>query len=442
MKTNISDHFTYRKLLSFTLPSVMMMIFTSIYGVVDGYFISNYAGKTPFAAINLIMPFLMILGGMGFMLGSGGSALTAMVLGEKKERLASRYFSMIVEFTAVLGLILTIFSQIFLKRIALALGASDEMLPYCLSYGRIWLMFITVFMLQNLFQSLLITAGKPQMGFFVTVAAGSANIVLDFIFVGVLRYGVAGAAAATVISQCVGGFIPLLYFIFSRKSILLFRPVKLEIKPVLRACGNGSSEMMSNISSSVVSIVYNRQLLKYAGENGVAAYGVMMYVNFIYIAIFVGYSVGAAPIVSYHYGAGDTAELKNMRRKSMLLMSAGGLVMTAVAQFLAQPLAELYVGYDAELMQMTARAFHIFALAFILCGINIYTSSFFTALNNGAVSALISFLRTLVFELLSVLLLPALFGIDGIWGAVGVAEVMAFIISMIFLAVNQKRYQY
>ena len=442
MKTKISDHFTYRKLFRFTVPSIMMMVFTSIYGVVDGYFISNYTGKTAFAGVNLIMPFLMILGGMGFMLGSGGSALTGRVLGEKKEKLASRYFSIIIEFTVILGIILTAVSQLLLKSIALAFGASEEMLPFCLTYGRIWLMFMTVFMLQNLFQSLLVTAGKPQMGFFVTVAAGLTNMFLDFLFVGVLGYGVAGAAVATVISQCVGGFTPLLYFIFSKNCVLKFRPVKLEMRPVLKVCGNGSSEMMSSISSSIVSIVYNRQLLKYAGEDGVAAYGVMMYVNFIYIAIFVGYSVGAAPIVSYHYGAGDTAELRNMRRKSMLLMTVSGLVLTAAAQLLAKPLADLYVGYDAELMQMTARAFHIFAFAFILCGINIYTSSFFTALNNGAVSALISFLRTLVFELLSVLLLPLILGIDGIWGSVTVAEIMAFIISMIFLAKNRRKYSY
>ena len=442
MKIKLSDHFTYKKLLKFTLPSVMMMVFTSIYGVVDGYFVSNFAGKTPFAAMNLIMPFLMILGGMGFMLGSGGSALVAAMLGKKKEKLANQYFSMVIEFTIILGLILTVFSQLFLRSIALAFGASAQMLPYCLEYGRIWLAFITAFMLQNLFQSLLITAGKPQMGFFVTVGAGVANMFLDYFFVGILKYGVGGAAAATVISQCVGAFVPLIYFIFSKNSILTFKPVRTEMKPILKICGNGSSEMMSNISSSVVSIVYNSQLLKYAGENGVAAYGVMMYVNFIYIAVFVGYSVGAAPVVSYHYGAGNTAELKNMRRKSTFLMFAGGAAMSLLAQFLAHPLAVLYVGYDAELMQMTEKAFHIFAFAFILSGINIYTSSFFTALNNGAVSAAISFLRTLVFELLSVLLLPILLGTDGIWGSVGVAEVMAFIISMIFLARNKAKYNY
>jgi len=442
MKIQLSDHFTYKKLLRFALPSVMMMVFTSIYGVVDGYFVSNFAGKTPFAAMNLIMPFLMILGGMGFMLGSGGSALVAAMLGKKKEKLANQYFSMVIEFTILLGLILTVFSRLLLRNIALAFGASAQMLPYCLEYGRIWLTFITAFMLQNLFQSLLITAGKPQMGFFVTVGAGLANMFLDYLFVGVFKYGVGGAAAATVISQCVGAFVPLIYFIFSKNSILTFKPVRPEIRPILKICGNGSSEMMSNISSSVVSIVYNSQLLKYAGENGVAAYGVMMYVNFIYIAVFVGYSVGAAPIVSYHYGAGNTAELKNMRRKSIFLMFACGAAMSVLAQFLAHPLAGLYVGYDAELTQMTEKAFHIFAFSFILSGVNIYTSSFFTALNNGAVSAVISFLRTLVFEMLSVLLLPILFGTDGIWGSVGVAEVMAFIISMIFLAKNKAKYHY
>ena len=433
MPIKISDHFTYKKLLIFVLPSVLMMVFTSIYGVVYGFFVSNYAGKTAFAAVNFILPFIMILGGMGFMMGTGGSALVAMNLGAGKKDRANRFFSMIIEFTVIMGVVLTVFGLIFLKKIAILMGATNDMLPFCLTYGRILLTFITFFMLQNLFQGLMVTAGKPQLGFAITVGAGVANMVLDFLFVGIFDWGVTGAAVATIISQCFGGIIPLIYFSFARNQELRFRIVKMEAGPILHACGNGSSELASNVSSSVVSIVYNAQLLKYAGENGVAAYGVIMYVAFIFIAMFMGYSIGAAPIISYHFGAGNHAELQNMRKKSMRIMAVSGVSMMLLAQLLAGTLARIYVGYDQALLTLTVRAFHIFTMAFILSGINIFTSSLFTALNNGPVSALISFMRSLVFELLSVLILPLVFGIDGIWSAISVAEIMAFIMSMSFM---------
>ena len=442
MPIKISDHFTYKKLLIFVLPSVLMMVFTSIYGVVYGFFVSNYAGKTAFAAVNFILPFIMILGGMGFMMGTGGSALVAMNLGAGKKDRANRFFSMIIEFTVIMGVVLTVFGLIFLKKIAILMGATNDMLPFCLTYGRILLTFITFFMLQNLFQGLMVTAGKPQLGFAITVGAGVANMVLDFLFVGIFDWGVTGAAVATIISQCFGGIIPLIYFSFARNQELRFRIVKMEAGPILHACGNGSSELASNVSSSVVSIVYNAQLLKYAGENGVAAYGVIMYVAFIFIAMFMGYSIGAAPIISYHFGAGNHAELQNMRKKSMRIMAVSGVSMMLLAQLLAGTLARVYVGYDQALLTLTVRAFHIFTMAFILSGINIFTSSLFTALNNGPVSALISFMRSLVFELLSVLILPLVFGIDGIWSAISVAEIMAFIMSMSFMLKYKKKYDY
>jgi putative MATE family efflux protein len=442
MSIKISDHFTYKKLLLFVLPSVLMMVFTSIYGVVDGFFVSNYAGKTAFAAVNFILPFIMILGGMGFMMGTGGSALVAMNLGAGKKERANRFFSMVIEFTIIMGVVLTVFGLAFLKKIAILMGATSDMLPFCLTYGRILLAFITFFMLQNLFQGLMVTAGKPQLGFAITVGAGVLNMFLDFLFVGIFGWGVAGAAVATIISQCFGGITPLIYFSFARNQELRFRIVKMEAGPILHACGNGSSELASDVSSSVVSIVYNAQLLKYAGENGVAAYGVIMYVAFIFIAMFMGYSIGAAPIISYHFGAENHAELQNMRKKSMKIMAVSGVSMMLLAQLLAGTLARMYVGYDQALLTLTVRAFHIFTMAFILSGINIFTSSFFTALNNGPISALISFMRSLVFELLSVLILPLIFGIDGIWSAISVAEIMAFIMSMSFMLKYKSKYNY
>ena len=441
-KIQVSDHFTYRKLFRFTLPSIVMMVFTSIYGVVDGYFISNYAGKTAFASVNLVMPFIMILGGMGFMIGTGGTALVSVVLGQKDHERANRYFSMMIYLTVIMGVILSVLGFTFMKSIAALLGATEEMLADCVLYGRIVISFTTAFMLQNVFQSFLIAAEKPKFGLVVTMIAGATNMVLDWLFVGVFGWGVAGAAAATGLSQCAGGLVPLIYFLLPNKSLLRLTRTKLELIPLLKACGNGSSELMSNISSSVVSMIYNFQLLKYIGENGVSAFGVLMYVQFIFVAIFIGYSIGCAPVVSYHYGAGNSPEVKNMLKKSMLLMGTLGVLLSALAFCLAEPLAKIFVGYDAELHALTSHAFRLFSFSFLLAGFNIYCSSFFTALNNGAISAAVSFLRTLVFQTSAVLILPLILGVDGIWLSNAFAEVFAFAISAIFLIAKRKKYHY
>ncbi len=441
-KIQLSDHFTYKKLLRFVFPSIIMMVFTSIYGVVDGFFVSNFAGKTSFAAINLIMPFVMVLGGIGFMIGTGGTALVSKILGEGDRKRANQTFSMMILLTLILGVILSVVGVIFLPPVARFLGATEEMMHDCVLYGRIVVGFTVTFMLQNVFQSFLIAAEKPKVGLAVTVAAGVTNMVLDALFIAVFHWGVAGAAIATGISQFVGGVIPLIYFLRPNSSLLHITGTSLHIRPILNACANGSSELMSNISSSVVSMIYNFQLMKYAGEDGVSAYGVLMYVQFIFIAIYVGYAIGCAPIVGYHYGAENHAELKNMLKKSIWLMGGAGVILTALAAVLAAPLAKLFVGYDEGLFELTRHAFRIFSFAFLLAGFNIFASSFFTALNNGGVSAAISFLRTLVFQTSSVLILPIFLDIDGIWLAVTVAEVFAFIISVIFLVVKRKKYHY
>ena len=442
MNIRLSDHFTYKKLLRFVLPSIVMMIFTSIYGVVDGLFVSNFVGKTAFAAINLVMPFIMILGGVGFMIGTGGSALVAKTLGQQEPEDANRYFSMMIVITVLSGAALTAVGVIFMRPISYLLGATDAMIDDCVRYGRTVLAFVIAFMLQNVFQSFLITAEKPRLGLLATVAAGVTNMALDALFIAGFKWGVVGAAVATGLSQCVGGVLPLIYFLRPNSSRLRLVRTRLELRPILKACGNGSSELMSNISGSLVSMLYNFQLLAYAGENGVAAYGVLMYVQFIFVAIFVGYAIGSAPIVGYHYGAENHAELRSMLTKSVKLMSAGGLILTVLAIVLAAPLARIFVGYDAELFEMTRHAFCLFAFSFLMAGFNIFTSSFFTALNNGVISAAISFLRTLVFQTLCVLLLPALFGLDGIWWAMTVAEVFALGLSILFLATQRKRYHY
>lgn len=438
----LSDHFTYARLFRFVLPSIVMMVFTSIYGVVDGLFVSNFAGKTAFASINLIMPFLIILGAMGFMLGTGGTALVSRVLGEGDKEHANKYFSMITLFGILLGVILTVVGVLSMRPMAILLGATEAMVDDCVLYGRIVVCFLTSFMLQNMFQSFLIAAERPKFGLLITLAAGVTNMVLDALFVGVFRWGIAGAAIATGISQTVGGVVPLMYFLFSKSSPLRLRWTEFEAQPLLRSCANGSSELMSNISGSLIGMLYNAQLMRFLGEDGVATYGVLMYVQFIFVAIDIGYSIGCAPIISYHYGAQNHPELRNLLTKGLKVMGILGIVMTIAAISLSGTLANIFVGYDATLCELTRHAFHLFSFAFLLAGFNIFLSSFFTALNNGGVSAAISFLRTLVFQAASVILLPMALDVDGLWWAASAAEALAFVVSIGFLLAMKGKYHY
>ena len=442
----LADHFTIGRLLRFVLPSIVMMVFISIYGVVDGLFVSNVVGKTAFASINLIMPFLMVFGGIGFMIGTGGSAVVARTLGEGDRERANRIFSMLIYVTVVVGIIFSAIGIAFLEPIARLLGADDAMIPYCLSYGRWFLIALTAFMLQNVFQSFLVTAEKPKMGLAVTVAAGCTNMVLDYLFVAVFRWGVAGAAVATGLSQCVGGVIPLVYFLLPQGKIntscLKLTRAGIDWNVLFHTVTNGSSELMSSISSSVVNMLYNKQLLHFEGENGVAAYGAIMYINFIFIAIFIGYAIGSAPIIGYNYGSGNTDELKNMFRKSILFNLITGVFLAGLAIAMSGLLTGIFVGYDAELEALTRHGFCVYALAFTVCGINIFGSSMFTALSNGLVSALISFLRTLLFQVTVVLVLPIFFDVEGVWASVLVAEVFALCVTTFFFVRMRKRYNY
>lgn len=438
----LSDHFTRKRLLRFSLPSIVMMVFTSIYGVVDGYFVSNYTGKTPFAAVNLIMPFLMILGGVGFMFGTGGGALIAKTMGEGKAEKADKLFSMTVFASILCGLVLTAVGLLFLRPFARLMGAEGELLENSLLYGTINLIALPFYILQYEFQCLFATAEKPKLGLYVTVASGVANMVLDWLLVAVLPFGLAGAAAATAASQFIGGVFPLIYFARKNSSRLHLTRCRLELRPLGHICANGSSELMSNISMSLVNMLYNVQLMQYAGEDGIAAYGVLMYVSMIFQAIFIGYSVGTAPIVSYHYGAQNREELKSLLRKAIFIVAIAALCMFAAGELLAAPLSRLFVAYDEELLQMTTHAFAIFSFSFLFSGFAINGSSFFTALNDGLTSALISFLRTLVFQVAAVLLFPLLWGLDGIWFSIVAAEIMAVLATIFFLLKKQKKYGY
>ena len=442
MKIELSEHFTYKKLIKFTIPTIIMMIFTSIYGVVDGIFVSNFVGSDSFAAVNLIMPALMIFGTIGFMIGTGGSALVSKTIGEGDRQKANRYFSMLIYILIIVGLILTIIAVAMVKPMSKLLGAEGEILEDCITYGRVLIMFLIPFVLQNCFQSFLIVAEKPTFGLVISIITGISNMILDWLFMYVFKLGIFGAALATGISQLIGGIVPLIYFVSKNNSTLKLVKTKIEGKAILQACINGSSEMLTNLSMSLVNMLYNLQLMKYIGSNGVVAYGIIMYVGFIFIGTYLGYSTGTAPIIGYHYGAGNTDELKNLLKKSIKLIGITSLIMTIIAEITSKLLASIFVSYDIELLEMTTNAIKIFSITYLISGFNIFSSSFFTALNNGLVSAVISFLRTLVFQIAMIFILPAIWGVNGIWIAVSISEILALIVSTIFLIINREKYQY
>lgn len=442
MKIQLSDHFTTGRLLRFALPSIVMMIFTSFYGVVDGIFVSNFTGSTAFAALNLVWPYIMILGGVGFIIGVGGTALVSYQMGTGDKALANRTFSLLVYTGIGVGLLLTLLGELTIEPVCRMLGASDAMLPHCVTYARIMLVGIIPFTLQNMFQTFLVAAEKPRLGLWVTVAAGVTNMVLDYLFMGPFHWGVSGAAWATTLSECVGGFIPLLYFCFPNSSLYRLGKTRWDGAALRQTSWNGLSEFVTNISMSLVNMLYNWQLMRIIGEDGVAAYGVIQYVAFFFVAIYIGYSMGTAPIVSYHYGAENYDELKNLFKKGMGFIAVSALIMITLSQTLANLVAGTFVGYDAELTALTARAFRLYSLAFLLSGFNIYGSDFFTALNNGKISATISFTRTIVLEMSAVLLLPLVLGVDGIWVALPIAEALALCLTAYFLLSRRHKYHY
>ncbi len=442
MNIGLSEHFTYKKLIKFTLPTIIMMIFTSIYGVVDGIFVSNCVGSDAFAAVNLIMPAIMILGTIGFMMGTGGSALVSKTIGEGDKDKANRYFSMLIYLLAIIGFIFTVFGVIIVEPMAKLLDADENMLQDCVVYGRTLLIFLVPFCLQNAFQSFLIVAEKPTFGLIISIISGVTNMILDFLLIYVFKMGVLGAALATGISQVIGVVVPIVYFASRKNNILQFTKTKFELKPIIQSCTNGSSEMLTNLSMSLVNMLFNMQLMKYAGSDGVVAFGIIMYVGFIFSGTYLGYSIGTAPIIGYHYGAENNDELKSLLKKSIILIAVTSLVMTGLAELLSKLLASIFVSYDEGLLNLTTNAIRLFSTSYLISGFNIFSSSFFTALNNGFVSAAISFLRTLVFQVIMIFLLPLIWEINGIWLAVTIAELLSLFVCIMFLVKNKKKYKY
>ncbi len=444
MRIQLSEHFDYKKLLTFVFPSVAMVVFGSIYGIVDGLFVSNFVGKTPFAALNLIYPFIAVMSAFGFMIGAGGNAIVAKTLGEGDKKRANGYFSMLIYISVVLGVIIAAIGIATVRPVAIFLGAEgEEMIENCVIYGRIIFAGLPFFMLQNAFQIFFITAERPHYGFWTTVAAGCGNMVLDAVCILLFDWGLAGAAAATVASQMIGAAIPIFYFTRKHNSSLLCLGKAIwSLKVFWKTCTNGSSEFVNNVSGSVVSMLFNFQLMRFAGEDGVAAYGVIMYATWIFVAILFGYTTGASPIIAYHYGAKNHDELKNLYNKSMALMVCGGISLAGLLIIFADPLSKIFVGYDHTLFEMTKHGLILCAPAFIICGVNIFGSGFFTALNNGLISAAISFLRTVVFQVATVIILPIFLELDGIWWSMAVSEALGFAVTYACLRANRKKYHY
>ncbi len=442
MQIQLSDHFNYKKLLKFTISPIIMMVFTSIYCVVDGIFVSNFAGATAFTALNFIFPYISVLSAFGFMFGSGGSALIGKYLGEGQKDKANATFSLVVYTSLAVGVALALIGILTVRPVAALMGAEGQLLEDCVLYGTISFIGMPALMTQLEFQTLFVTAEKPKLGLCVTLISGVTNMILDALFVGLFGLGLGGAAAATILSQFVAAILAIAYFSHNNSSLLRLTQTQLEFYPLFKTCTNGVSELLANVAMSLVGMLYNIQLMVYAGEAGVAAYGVMMYVNFTFISTFIGFVVGLSPVVSYHFGAGNKDELKSLLNKSGVIIGIASLAMFTLAQLLSYPLSYIFLSYDADLLALTIRGFSIFAFGFIFSGIGILGSSFFTALNDGVTSAIISFLRTIVFQIAAILILPIFLGIDGIWMSVAVAEMLATIVTVVCLLLKRKKYGY
>lgn len=447
MRIELSDHFTLKKLLKFVFPSIAMMVFTNIYSVVDGLFVSNFEGKDAVAAINLIFPLIIVLGAIGFMLGAGGSALVSKTLGEGDKERANKYFSMLVYVTTAIGITIAVAGQFCVPYIAKLFGAKGVIYDYCVLYGRVLLAAQPFFILQNIFQSFFVTAEKPRLGFIVTLIAGVTNMACDALFIAGFGWGLAGAAFATALSEVIGGVVPLVYFACKNDSLLRLTKTKFYGKALLKSFTNGSSEFFANVSSAIVMMLYNYQIQRYALQEGIdpndglAAYGAMGYVMMIFFAIFMGYAVGSAPLFGYNYGAQNKNELKNLFKKSVIIMLVAGCVMTLLCQILAYPAIKLF-GFDGALCDLSVRGMRMFSPYFTIAGISIFASSMFTALNNGLVSGIIAFVRMFVFQTAAVLVVPLIFGLDGVWSAMNFSEIFSLILSVSFLIGCRKKYEY
>ena len=436
----LSDHFSCAKLLLFAIPTIGMIMISITYDVVDGYFVSNYIGKTAFSAVNIIYPFQLLLSMVGYMFGSGGSALIAAELGDGNQQNARLYFTAIIKAAAAIGVVLAVAGVLLLRPVAVMIGATPEILEYGLPYGRTLFLFLPIMILGYTFQSILITAEKPKLGLYISLGNLFSNALLDWLFVAVFKWGMVGAAVATGIGACLNGLVPLIYFARPNSSPLHFCKGRVQVKPLLKACGNGSSEMVNDMSTSLIFVLYNYQLLRMLGEDGVAAYGVTVFVEGIFAAVFYGLAMQATSIVGYHFGAKNYPELKSLLKNGIILNFISGILMFVLAQVSAPLISRIYVGYDETVYRLSVHAMRMYAFAFLLQGFNEYASAYFTGLNNGLVSGILAFTRTFLIQTVMILVLPLLLGTDGLWLAQAATEVFAAVIAIVFFITRKHEY--
>lgn len=441
MQNDISKEFTLPSLIKFTLPTIVMLVFVASYTIVDGIFVSRFVGTTALSAMNIVFPLINILIGLGIMMGTGGSAIIGRKLGEGKEEEARSAFTLVTVFSIIVGLVISALCFLFIQPLSILLGADENLLPYCIAYGRIMMAFYTVSVVQTLFQTLFITAGKPQLGLWLNVAAGLANILFDYVFIVLLDMGIAGAAWGTVSGFLIGGIPALVYFAKPR-TVLYFVKPRWNGRIILQTMTNGSSEMVTNAAMAITTLLFNLAMMELLGEDGVAAITIVLYAQFLFSSAYLGFASGAAPVFSYNYGNRNIPQLKWLFKTCLCIILISSVVCFAFSYLMAVPTIAIFTPKESNTYAITLYGYKIFVWNFLFAGINIFASSFFTALSNGKVSAMISFLRTFVFVAGSILLLPKFLGIDGIWLAVPVAEAVTVLVALFLLAINRKHYHY
>lgn len=427
MSHSINQDITPAGLLKFAAPSIVMMVFMSLYTIVDGIFVSRFLGSNALSSLNIVYPVISVAIALSTMLGTGGSAIISKYLGEGKNERAREALTQFVVLTLLLSFVLLILSEMFLTPISRLLGASDVLLADCRLYLGASMLFAPACMLQAVFQSFLVTAGRPGLGLLLMTGAGICNMILDYVLIVPCQMGIAGAALATGIGQCIPAVCGLCFFLFTRQDLRFCR-FTFSAKEILDACYNGSSEMVSQLSNAVITFLFNIVMMSLAGEHGVAAITILLYGQFLFNAVYLGFSIGISPVIGFQYGAGDRTKLRKIYRISFLSVAISSVVIVAAAICFSPTIVAIFTK-DQRTFELASVGFRLFAVNFLFSGINITSSGFFTALSNGKVSALISFSRTLVFIVISLLILPRILGITGAWIAIPVAEFLTLLIS-------------
>lgn len=441
MTNSIAQKFNVFTLLKFAFPTMVMMVFMSLYTIVDGIFVSRLVGSNALSAVNIVYPVISLLIACGIMLSTGGSAIVARQMGEKREQEARENFSMLAVVSVLTGIVILVLGLMFLEPICRILGGTPVLLEDCKIYLGVLLGFGPLTMLQMLFQTFFVTAGKPGLGLGLTLTGGVVNMVLDYVFMGPMQMGVLGAALATGLGQAIMAVAGVVYFLKVKGNLYFVKPV-FRGNILLQSCGNGSSEMVSNLSTAVVTFLFNITMLKLAGEDGVAAITIVLYGQFLFTALYLGFSMGVAPVVSFNYGNQNHAQLKRIYKICIGFILGSSVFILGIALLFSEPIVGIFTGEENHTYELAVEGFFQFSFNYLFAGINIFASALFTSLSNGKISAIISFCRTFVFITVSIVLLPRVMGITGVWLSVPLAELVTLFISITYLKGQKEVYHY